>query len=280
MSCGIGQLGRSVSPVVVEEYGIRCSPSEAGVSASAVKVVKVDSDLAPGLGHVLIGLEVDLLVLQASPQPLDEDVVQPAAPSVHRDRYTVPFEYAREGFGGELGALISVEDLRSTVGEDGLLEGLDAEVRLHGVREPPRENAPGVPVDHRDQVKEALGHRDKRDVGRVDLPRAVDGKAPQTIGILLRRYRRSVGLAWHRGSWLRMQRRRTGTRPMPISRISRWTHLRLTRPFAPVSALSVPNPSVSSSSGMRRDPRNGYLMWIRSIRRISAPPYGGVGFGR
>ena len=239
-----------------------------------VKVVEIGSDLAPGLGHTLVGLQVHLLVLEAPPQPLDEHVVQPATFSVHRDRYTVLFEYARKGLRRELGTLVGVEDLRSAVGEDGLLEGLDAEAALHRVREPPREHAPAVPVDDGDQVQEAFSHWDEGDVGRVDLPGAVDGKAPKAIGIL------RVGLAWCRSSWLRMQRRRTGTRPMPISRISRWTHLRLTRSFAPGSALSVPNPSSSSSSGMRRDPRNGYLMWIRSIRRISAPPYGGVGFGR
>ncbi len=161
--------------------------------------MEVDSDFASGLCHALVGLQVHLLVLQAPPQPLDENVVQPAALAVHRDRYTVVFENAGdEGFGGELGALVGVEDLRSAVGEEGLLEGLDAEVALHRVREPPREHAPAVPVDYSDQIQKTFFHWDEGNIGRADLPRAVDGKAPPAIRILL------VGRARRRGTRLRM----------------------------------------------------------------------------
>src|SRR5512147_2359171 len=48
----------------------------------------------------------------ASPQPLDEDVVEPAAAPVHADRDAGGFEPGRECGAGELRALIAVEDLR------------------------------------------------------------------------------------------------------------------------------------------------------------------------
>src|ERR1044071_6200374 len=40
---------------------------------------------APRFGHRVIDLEEDLLVFQAAPQPLDEDVVEEPAFAVHAD---------------------------------------------------------------------------------------------------------------------------------------------------------------------------------------------------
>ena len=49
-------------------------------------VVEYDPGCNPGSRRAAVGiaLEVDLLVLQRSPQPLDEDIVQPAPAAVHR----------------------------------------------------------------------------------------------------------------------------------------------------------------------------------------------------
>ena len=42
-------------------------------------------DACPGFHHRLIGFEIDFLILQTAPQPLDEDIVRPAAFSIHAD---------------------------------------------------------------------------------------------------------------------------------------------------------------------------------------------------
>src|SRR6201984_3395840 len=54
----------------------------------AFVVVKAEPGANPslGLGNVLIGIEVDFLVFEAAPQPLDEDVVHVAAPCFRRGR--------------------------------------------------------------------------------------------------------------------------------------------------------------------------------------------------
>ncbi len=57
-------------------------------------------------------MEVDLLVLEREPAPLDEDVVPTAARAVHADLDAVIVEQPREGGAGEVGALIGVEDGR------------------------------------------------------------------------------------------------------------------------------------------------------------------------
>ena len=54
------------------------------VTSSAVVELEVVAEPFPGLGAVLICLEVDLLVFDAAPKPFDECVVHPA-PTIHAD---------------------------------------------------------------------------------------------------------------------------------------------------------------------------------------------------
>src|SRR5271168_5575479 len=65
----------------------------------------------PRLGHVLVGLEVDLLVLETAPEPFDEDVIGKAAAAVHADGNPMGAQHAGEVVVGELAALVGVEDL-------------------------------------------------------------------------------------------------------------------------------------------------------------------------
>src|SRR5262249_25538325 len=60
-----------------------------------------DADL--GLGDTGIGVEVDLLVFEAAPQPLDEDVVHVAALAVPADGDRVALQGVGEIVAGELG---------------------------------------------------------------------------------------------------------------------------------------------------------------------------------
>ena len=67
-------------------------------------VVKSDpfGDAARGFAAVGVALEVNVLILQRPPQPLDEDVVHPAAAAVHGDRDACFGERAGERSRGEL----------------------------------------------------------------------------------------------------------------------------------------------------------------------------------
>src|SRR5215475_7501279 len=58
----------------------------------ALRVVKFQprANAGLGFGHCRIGIEVDLLIFETAPQPLDEDVVHAAALTVHADRDTMP----------------------------------------------------------------------------------------------------------------------------------------------------------------------------------------------
>ena len=67
------------------------------------------------LADGFVGSQIDLLVFDAAPQPLDEDIVPPSPFAVHADGDAVAGEHAGEGRAGELRALVGVEDFRPAV---------------------------------------------------------------------------------------------------------------------------------------------------------------------
>ncbi len=73
-----------------------------------------------------------------------------------------------------------------------LVQCLDAEPGIHGVRQPPRQDMARRPVHDRDQIQEPAPHRDVGDVGAPDMIGAVHRHIPKQIGIdPVRRVRRA-----------------------------------------------------------------------------------------
>src|SRR5215468_3055764 len=81
----------------------------------ALEIVKLDpsGDSGFGLVAIRITLEIDVLVFERAPQPLDEHVVHPAPATVHRDPDAGGGQRAGEGGAGELAALVGIEAGRS-----------------------------------------------------------------------------------------------------------------------------------------------------------------------
>ena len=76
----------------------------------------------PSFVAVGVGFQVNLLIFDRAPQPLDEDVVHEAAASVHRDRDPRRLQLAGERRAGELRALLGVEYPRLAVSLQSLLQ--------------------------------------------------------------------------------------------------------------------------------------------------------------
>ena len=108
-------------------------------------------------------VEVDVLIFDRPPQPLDKDVVEASSPAIHADPDVVIEKNLGKGFAGELGALISVEYLRSPMLQCHL-QGLHAERGMQGIGEGPGEHVAAIPVDDCDQVKEAMRHGNIGDI--------------------------------------------------------------------------------------------------------------------
>src|SRR5262245_26932396 len=81
-----------------------------------------------GLDKGRTGVKVHLLVFEASPQSLDEDVVHAAALAIHADRDPVALQGAGEVVAGKLAALVGIEDLGPAVSGERLLERLDTKL--------------------------------------------------------------------------------------------------------------------------------------------------------
>lgn len=122
------------------------------MTAPAIIEIEVASEARWQRRWRLVGPQVDVLVLHATPQALDEHVVQPTTTTVHADRHVVRLEYARERLRRELGALVGVEDLGCSVTRQRLLERLDAERAIERVRDPPREHAPRASIQQASRV--------------------------------------------------------------------------------------------------------------------------------
>lgn len=65
--------------------------------------------MGAGLGHGFVGVEIDLLISDRAPEPLDEHVVAPCALAVHRDFNLGLLQHRREADGGELRSLVRIE---------------------------------------------------------------------------------------------------------------------------------------------------------------------------
>src|SRR5262245_54236898 len=116
--------------------------------------LKISAQARDGLRYGFVITDVDVFVFNASPEPLNEDVVQRPASPVHADGDFALFENPGERAAGELRALIRVEDLR--LGHlQRLIQRAYTELTLHRRRDFPTEHVTRVPVDNRDKVNEA-----------------------------------------------------------------------------------------------------------------------------
>ena len=68
--------------------------------------VQVTAERRAGFRHAGIGAQINLLVLDRFPNPLDKHVVSPSPFSIHADLDVILDEHLRESHAGELRALV------------------------------------------------------------------------------------------------------------------------------------------------------------------------------
>src|SRR3954467_2108990 len=128
-------------------------------------------------------MEVYTLVLQAAPQPLNKYIIHPPPPPVHGNTHIRRSQNVSKPRRGELAALIGVEDLGFAKPLQSLLQRLNAEIRIHRVRDPPRQHLARGPIHYRNQIQKTAPHRYIRDVRTPDLVWPVNYHLPQQIRI-------------------------------------------------------------------------------------------------
>lgn len=98
------------------------------------------------VGHAIVGVQIDLLILEAAPQAFDEHVVDPASFAIHADLYASVFEGLGEGLTGKLASLVGIEDLGGAVVVQGFAQCLHVELGVERVGESPAQDLAAVPV--------------------------------------------------------------------------------------------------------------------------------------
>src|SRR5712672_94912 len=98
---------------------------------AAIIKVEIPTNRASRLTDGFVGSQIDLLVFDALPQPLNEYVVSPSSFAIHADGDAVVGENAGKGRTGKLRALVGVEDFRPAMTNESILQCLDAEGCFH-----------------------------------------------------------------------------------------------------------------------------------------------------
>ena len=146
-------------------YFHRCAIIQRLVRAFMVVKPEVHPQAEFGVLHRMVLLYIHLLIFHRAPQPFDEYVIQRPPSAIHADGYVMLFQHTGKGFRGELAALVAIENLRSAVFVQGVLQSLNAKARIHCVGESPGQHATAEPIDNRDQVGESSAYPNIGDVG-------------------------------------------------------------------------------------------------------------------
>ena len=141
------------------------------------------------LGHALVVLEIDFLILDTSPESLHEDVIPAPPSSIPTDADVFLFESVGEILTCELTALIAVEDVGLGAPECSL-QGCNAEKAVQCVGEFPRKHIAAEPVHYGHEINKAVLHPDVGDVGAPHLVGTLYGHGFEQIGISLGRLSR------------------------------------------------------------------------------------------
>src|ERR1700692_2891200 len=131
-------LGRHAERRKVEGGLIRGHVVKTRMGPSSVIKVEIPADRMSGLADGFVGSQIDLLVFDATPQPLNEHVVPPCPFAIHADSDAMAGKQTSERRARELRTLVGVEDFRPAMTSESILQRLDAEGRLHRNRQPPR----------------------------------------------------------------------------------------------------------------------------------------------
>lgn len=189
------ECDRLIAPVDLHRSH-RLGDTEGAVRSVLIEKVEEIFRVGVGLDLRLVALQVNLVIFDGAPEPLDKDFVEAKALAVQWELYAQSKQQLGKLGGGELAALIGVEDLRRAVLPDRSLQGPHAKGRVERIRVLPGQNRSVEPADHGEQIDQVDLDRDIRDVGGPNLIRALDLEmarhpvlrvAARRIGLLINR---------------------------------------------------------------------------------------------
>jgi len=145
--------------------------------------VKIPLQAFFGVPYAGVLIQIDLLVFNRTPEPLNEDVIEGPAASVHADADAMVFKSSDKCITHVLHTLIAIEYLR-TCSLQGRFQHVHAEVRVKSDRQRPCNDIPAEPVHDRGEIYEAMPKQDVRDVRTPYLVRTSNRQMTEQIRVL------------------------------------------------------------------------------------------------
>jgi hypothetical protein len=152
------------------------------MQALAVIEGEIPAQMADGVRHASIIVEIDLFIRDGLPYALDKDVVQRPPAPIHTDVHPARFEPGRKRDAREWRSLISIESLWLGVHERSF-QGTDAEVAVEGDRDFPGHHVARTPVEGRHQGDKPMAQANVCAVCTPDLIDARHVYAAQRVWI-------------------------------------------------------------------------------------------------
>lgn len=176
------------------------------MTATVVVILDVIPDASSEARHVILWVDVDVLGLDGTPEPLYPDVVLAAATPVHADLDAMLLTRREPQLARVLATLVGVDNLWRTMSLNGHLQHLDAVLLVQRIVQSPGHDTATVDIDDGREVHEAVQHRYIGNVYAPHLVGAGDLHASQQIRhpvlrfaelreVLLRIYRSDAHLA-------------------------------------------------------------------------------------
>src|SRR6266700_2359838 len=95
---------------MIEVGFLRRPRVKARMRALAIVELQISSERSAFRADALVGSQVDLLIFDRPPKPLDENVVTPGAEAIHTDRDPIVQQQTGESSAGELATLVGIEN--------------------------------------------------------------------------------------------------------------------------------------------------------------------------
>ena len=108
--------------------------------------VEVVRQAGPEVETSSVAHQIDALILNATPEALNHDVVKRTASTIHADLNASCQHGVGERMGSELSALIGVKDVWSALLE-GLTQSFQAKLTIQGIGDLPSQHVSAVPID-------------------------------------------------------------------------------------------------------------------------------------
>ena len=159
-----------------------CLVTERLVTSFGIVEGKILLQSQTSFQHVLIGIKINILLLDASPQPFHEDIVQIPSASVHADSDIVRFQYTRKLRTGEVAALIGIENVGLCLFQS-LVQTFQTKIDFQRIGHLPIDDIAGIPIDDGYQVGKSFSQFDVGDIGTPDLIGSFNVQISQQIRI-------------------------------------------------------------------------------------------------